>query len=413
MRLAILTVIFTLFGVAEAGARAADVDFSAGENPWVRSDLTREDLLPALEMSADYLVRNQQADGQFIYNKDVLGRCCTGKPDRYSLIRHLGAVYALLRAYQILPSADYIKAAKLGLDFANGFVAPYGVHKSVVRGFGNALSLGENGFMLIDAVLYDHIVGRAEHLALAKDLEAFLTESLVYDGPLATKEKWAESQAVIGIVHYHKYVERDPAALGTATRWLEAMAAHDQASHWSIQAIDWVRTVDPTFAKRLGVYAVDAAKKLAEPVVTASRGAKSRLIGSRKKKLLSCNATARNEGLLAAYAAARAVGRLDDARYLWARVREHLAFALQFQFGLPGNLYVNDADLTRTARLFNLQGGLANDPRTGTIRIDYVAHHIRALVTYLQTPGVPTAAGLRMDELESYAGIEPGLPEIR
>lgn len=385
----------------QAPAIAATViDFSAGDNPWQARALTRDDLLPALDGAAAYLVRSMRPDGQFIYNNDPLGRCCSKKPDRYSLIRHLGAVYALLRAQQITPSSDYLAAAKKGLDFVRTFTSPYGAHKTVVRGLADTLSLGENGFLLLDAVLYDHLAGGQTHAALAQDLQSFISENLVFDGALATKEGWAEAQAIIGLVFFHKFQAPDAAALTVAKRWLDANTRSGKPSHWSMQAVDWVRSVDPTIDQHTVDTALHGMKELVQPVTTAAEGAPTRLIGARKNLLVSCSATARNEGLLAAAATARATGNLNQARYFWARAKEHLAFALQFQFGLPGNLYESDPSLVRLAKLFHLEGGVANDPHTAAVRIDYVAHHIRALATYLDSPQVPVTAGLKIEELE-------------
>ncbi len=410
----LLSLAFTTPSALAASAKSpAKVDFGKGPNPWQSLELTREELLPALSASAEYLMRNQLADGRFLYINDPLGRCCLKKADKYSMIRHLGAIYALLRAYEVSPFPEYLTAAKKSLDFAQTFIDSYGAHKRVMKSMNGSLSLGENGFLLIDVALYDkltgHKPGKGPYASLAEDLNGFLTEALAFNGPLATKEGWAESQAVIGIVHYNKLVKKDSASLVAAARWLESATAAGKTSHWHIQAASWLAGEGASLSRRVLSRAVDSALAQARSAVQGDEDEEldgtSRYVGSRKGKLYSCNATARNEGLLAGVELARLLGRDRDARHLWARAKEHVAFALQFQYGLPGNIYEADPVLSRTAQLFGLTGGLADDPRKASVRIDYVAHHIRAMTTYLLSPQAPEGRGLKLSELDDVAEL--------
>src|SRR5262245_8802545 len=109
--IAIITLIFGL--AASTSARADDEPKKNPlENPWLDREMTKADLLPSLELGAEYLLRHQLPDGKFIYINDPFGRCCHKKPDKYSIIRHLGAVYALLRANQVTGAPDYLEGAK-------------------------------------------------------------------------------------------------------------------------------------------------------------------------------------------------------------------------------------------------------------------------------------------------------------
>jgi len=66
---------------------------------------------------------------------------------------------------------------------------------------------------------------------------------------------------------------------------------------------------------------------------------------------------------------------------------------------LAGNLFEKDPRWSRLARLFDLNGGVFNTPRTGFVRVDYVSHHVRAMASYLEGPGKDPEVGVTMDEL--------------
>ena len=73
---------------------------------------------------------------------------------------------------------------------------------------------------------------------------------------------------------------------------------------------------------------------------------------------------------------------------------------MQFQYGTEGSLADLDPLLRRTGRIFRLDGGVMDDPTKGFVRIDYVAHLVRATASYLEEPEVPRPVGLVMGDLE-------------
>ena len=60
-----------------------------------------------------------------------------------------------------------------------------------------------------------------------------------------------------------------------------------------------------------------------------------------------------------------------------------MAYAMQFQYGNPHNFYAKDKRMLRIGKLFDMDGGVFNDPQTGHVRIDYVSHHIRAMAAWV------------------------------
>jgi hypothetical protein len=366
---------------------------TAGDNPWLSRDLSRAELLPALRRGADYLARNLLPSGQFVYLQDPLGRCCRVKGDRYSLIRHLGAVYALIRAYETTQDPRYLEAANRGFAFARGFVVTSRTG-TFVRGLAGAPNLGENGFLLVDGLKLDQLNHDQAHAPMNAGVARFLAANLKYDGPLATDEGWAESQAVIGLALFGARP-----GLDAAHAWLTAAMADDQPTHWSVQAAYWYHRARPGTDPELAAYGISSARTILNHVATGESGGPPRLVGAKAGRLYSCNAIARAEGLLAAHMMARDLKRGEDAGFFFTRAREHLAFTLQFQYGTDGNLYGDDPGMQRIATRFDLDGGVVNDPRTGVVRIDYVAHFVRAAAAYLEQPGVPMAVGLSLDDV--------------
>lgn len=373
-------------------ARADAVVVRAGDetNPWLGKGMTRAELLPQIKSSASYLARQQLADGQFVYLNDPRGKARKDKGDKYSLIRHLGSVYALLRAHEQSPDPAFLKAARRGLDFALAFVVEKdGV--TMLKGINGKPNLGENGFLVLDLALFAKLGG--EGAALDRDvtdrLAAFVDDNLEYGNKLSTKEQWAECQAAMGLILYQETfgLPKDRARnyVSTAEKWLIAARKDGRRTHWSIQAAAWLARARPNVDKLLLEEGLLAGHAQLENVFDRSSAGKvSRLVGSKAGKLNSCNATARNEGLIAAHGIARRLFRNSEAAYFLKRVKEHLAFAMQFQYGAAGNFYEKDPLLSRMGRLFGLDGGVFDSPKAGTVRIDYVSHHLRAMAAYLQ-----------------------------
>jgi hypothetical protein len=408
LRFARLARIALAASFALTAAAASSATWGQGDNPWLDRELTRQELVPIAEQSSQYLLRNQLPDGQFVYIKDPTGKCCGPKGDKYSLIRHLGGVYALLRTYELTKDERYLKGAKAGIDFTARFreVGP-GSPLAIVRGTKGQVSLGENGFLLINAVLYDQFTGAPKDKGygpMSDDLAKFLASALIYNGPYQTKGQWAECQGLIGLAMYHMHRKPNDAYMDVARAWLTAMAKDGQHSHWSAQAVWWLEKASPSPTPYLTDYALTMGKKLMDDVVVGAAGGskdKSRFVGSRGRKFNSCGATARNEGLIACHLLARAKNRPEEARWFHERAREHIAYALQFQYGLPGNLYESDPEMTRMATLFDLAGGVFNNPKHSFIRVDYVSHHVRAMWAWLTSPAVPGDTGLTMKDLEA------------
>ncbi len=399
MKLLLLSLILG-FGLSPP-ASAAQPAYAKGQNPWLGREMSRADLLPSLTRAADYLVRQQLDDGQFVYLNDPRGKARRENGDRYSLIRHLGAVYALLRAYETVQDPHYLEAARRGATFAKGFVVSTPKETKLV-GLNGQPQLGESGFLLLDLSLAAKLdpKGAGDDASLAAKLAAFVTANLTFGNRFSTKEQWAECQTIMGLVLYQQVFAVDAKILDVAKTWLAAAQKDGHRSHWSIQAIAWLGRAAPATDKHLLEEGLLAAHAELSDVLNADSASETpRLVGSHFGKLNSCNASARNEGLIAAHFLAKQLFRNDEARFFLDRVKEHLAFALQFQYGMTGNFYEADPLKARLGRLFHLDGGVFDSPDAGYVRIDFVAHHVRALAAYLTSSAVPKSVGLTLPDL--------------
>ena len=383
------SILLLVLALGSARAEAVSSPFGDGKNPWLGLEMTREELLPAITRTAGYLVRQQLADGQFVYLNDPRGKARQASGDKYSLIRHLGAVYALLRAHEQAPNPAVLAAARRGLDFAKGFVVTKG-GVSQLKGLNGKPNLGENGFLVLDLALYAKLQGPgfAADRTMTDALAGFVADHLVYGNELSTKEQWAECQAAMGLILYQEAFGaprgRATSYITTAEQWLIAARNDGKRSHWSIQAASWLGRARPNVDKLLLEEGLIAGHAQMEGVFDQnSAGSSPRLVGSKAGKLNSCNATARTEGLIAAHSLAKRLYRTDEAQYFWSRAKEHLAFGMQFQYGSPGNFYERDPLLSRLGRLFHLDGGVFDSPANGSVRIDYVSHHLRAMTAFL------------------------------
>jgi hypothetical protein len=407
VRLTAIAALAALSFVAAPETSAKASVWAEGHNPWLGRELSRDALLPPLESGAYYLLRNQLEDGSFVYIKDPLGKNAKRKKDAYSLIRHLGAVYSLLRAYELLQDAKLLDGSRRGIDFIRRFREEEGGQR-IVKSLSGKVSLGENGFLLINQVLYDKLTGGKAYAEESGQLESFLKKALLYGGPFATKGQWAESQALIGLAHYHLFQRKDDEAIEVARRFLTAMMVDERFSHWSVQAQYFYGLMVDFKDHASNAYALESAQKLLEGVATQGKETvKPRLVGARRGKLVSCNATARNEGLIAAHMIAQATGNAERASFFLSRAKEHVAYAMQFQYGQRGNVYADDPQMSRLGRLFNMAGGVVDDPEDAFVRIDYVSHHLRAIAAFLASPQAPKAVGLSWKDLEPFGPPAP------
>ncbi len=350
-------------------------------NFWQTQKMSTETLLPALNAGANYLIRSQLPGGDFVYVKDPLGRCCSKKP-KYSIIRHLGAVYALLKSYEVTKNRNYLNGARKGLQFIQRMLVNNGKFTFIQDFSKKKPTLGSNGFFLIDLVKYDELTNDRQYRPLIRKITQFLIKHTKYDGQLATSKKWGESQALIGLAHSYYYIEKNSAILPVIYKFLTKLKENNSSSHWTVQANWWYLKITDHQNKSHLEYVMRRAHTSLSNILTG-RKVDSQLIGSKNGKLVSCPATARNEGLISAYKIAQRTKSKQYKKIFKKRIKEHLAFAMQFQYGNKGHLLAGSKKHQKIARIFDLHGGVYNKPEQAYIRIDYVAHHLRAIAEYI------------------------------
>ena len=221
-------------------------------------------------------------------------------------------------------------------------------------------------------------------LPLIHTLAKFLMRYTKFKGKYVSNKKWAECQAIIGLAHYFKFVRRDPVVLEVADNFFRSLMADGNYSHWTLQAFWWYFQIAPQLDPAMVKYVRLSTQLVLKDVWSARDTDDTRLIGAKNGKLHSCTATSRNEGLISAYNIAKLTKNDADAKKLLRRIKQHLAFALQFQYGTTDHLLSRSKKHTRMADIFDLSGGVYNNPDETYIRIDFVAHHLRAIAGYLE-----------------------------
>lgn len=350
------------------------------QNPWLIKPATDHDLKQSAIDGADYLMRIQAKNGVFTYIQDPFGNCCKKKPT-YSLVRHLGAIYSVLKTYDVNPDERLIYSAINALKFSSRFVQLKDP-KSIIRDLRQKPSLAAPGFFLMNLSYYYNLTGDFKYNPLATRMAEFIIDNLKFDGPFRTRHGWAESQAIIGLAHYYLYVKERSIIPKVTEQYLNAMVKANMRSHWSIQAIEWqsrMKRVSPSMLK----FAFDSAHSLLNNVWDSKGQKNSTGVGSKGGRLYSSRAASRNEGLIAAYQLAKHYKVDNQANFFKRRIKEHLAFALQFQYGGKGSLLNQKTNHGRIAKVFDLHGGVFNHPEEGYVRIDYVSHHVRSLLSFL------------------------------
>lgn len=352
--------------------------YSVGENVWLHRELDNYTIKKAVVESCDYLLRNLLSNGQFVYFNDPMGR--QKKAGKYSIVRHLGAVYSLLLGYQITGEQRFIAAAGKSLDFVARF-AEKREDYFAIRGLKSKLSIGANGFFIIDLVLYNHLTDKDSHKKLEQGVVDFLKKNLKFDGPLVTSGKWGECQGAIGLSFFYKYVKKDKEIKKVIYEFLNEVKENNHFSHWTTQAYYWFSTISQKKSANFTDYAILSGKKLVADTLTMETAKKPKMVGS-KGRFGCCGVTARNEGVVAAYMISIAAGDKESADYFRMHIKNQITHALQYQYGFEGCFYENSAKMSRIGKLFDLNGGVFNSPKKGSVRIDYVSHHIRAMVAY-------------------------------
>ena len=361
-----------------------------------------------------YLARETHADGQMTYiyrpKSDLV-------IDEYNMLRHAGAVYALLQLHAVAPDAERLAAAERALAYMLESIEPCRVGE---RGIARQppppfqclldesnIKLGGNALAVIALAQHWRVTGEPRHRQTVEALLGWIRASQSPGGEFEVHKQrhpsgerrdfvsaYYPGEALLALVRAYPWLQ-DHTLLDAAERgaqWLIETRDRDVPTpdlahdHWLLLALEALHTYrpDPRY--------VDHALRIAEaiigsqivppappgnsgaaPAVDARRPPIDR-VGSYYDDARSTPAATRTEGLVAAYGLARAANRTEMADAIRRTMARAVGFQLGTQFGPPQAMFLPDP-----ARVL---GGFHRSLTNFEIRIDYVQHNISALLGY-------------------------------
>jgi hypothetical protein len=251
--------------------------------------LTPDALLAAVRAGADYLARVVDDQGVFTYLYDPVR---DQKERGYGMLRHAGAIYALMEAYDELRVIEWQKKASLAIMHL----------KSVLKQSADGMYLtdnldeeqqkvGGNGLALIAMVKYAQATGDLSDLPTMRELARFTVHQQYGDGhfrenadvmredeaarakKLKKEVSYFAGEATLGLVRLYA-IDPDPRWLAAARKsgdyLVQVRDVHDDLKHqihdhWLSYALHdlYVLTKEPSYAKH--------AQKIADAIYLGER----------------------------------------------------------------------------------------------------------------------------------------------
>jgi len=360
------------------------------------------DLLAAATRGGDYLRRQQADDGRFTY-------CYYGSRDRvaigYNLLRHAGAVSALLDLYEVTGELAWLDSAQGGLDYLLGFSQPSllapDVGQCIVEdGFAK---LGTTALAAIAVAKFLRLARQdawlpqllqfARHLQAAQQPSgAFLAHRQTY--PSGEETQFVSicypSQALLALIYVYRATQRDSwlQRAEAAARYLLAIApARDLDNYWLLCGLTEL------FACLGRADYRERAERLAAAVASRQHQAgydrQPDWLGSFGQPPSATATAARLEGLCAVSQMTRLVARGDPSETLSDRDRRQEAiwlasrFLLQLQCEPTLTMYLPQPE--------RACGGFRQHLDDFTLRLDDTYRSIASLLAAYRLTAVPIA----------------------
>lgn len=143
--------------------------------------LTADSTATLIDSASDFLARQVQDSGQFIYGHFP---CFDRRVGSYNTLRHASTLYAMLEAWELNRDAHLMAAIERGLDYlCHKLIRPYllpdGTQAAFLVDVGEEIKLGGNAVCLLALVKYTELTRREEWLPLLERLAlgiAFMQE---------------------------------------------------------------------------------------------------------------------------------------------------------------------------------------------------------------------------------------------
>jgi hypothetical protein len=379
------------------------------------SQVTPDALIAAVRRGGDYLSRVQDDAGRYVYLYHPVG---DRNDPSYGWLRHSGATYALLEAYEELGTPLYLQKAERALTYLeHRFVTDASSQGKYVLDTNDEeqQKVGGAGLSLLAFAKHAAVTGSRAHLDTMRALARFIVAQQYEDGhfrsnadleaasgkKLKREPVYYPGEAALGLLRLYA-IDPSPAYLDTARRavdWVarvrDAYVSEDnqEHDHWMAYACnDLYRiTRDDAYAE----HALKIARAILKKQHRAA-GAPAPDWAGTFYEGQSTPAATRVEAYDADVSLSRFAGRPDA--WLLEPAREVAAWMLGQQFDDDDDYW-----LTSPARA---AGGVRESLYVQDVRIDYVQHAMSAwlhLARSLRDPAYGAAGVPSQDPVRSPA----------
>ena len=352
--------------------------------------LTPDALLAAVRAAADYLARIVDRRGAFTYQYDPVHDQRSGG---YSILRHAGAIYALMEAYEELHVLEWEQATARAVGYLKQQLqhSPDGAFLSD-NPDGEQRKSGGSGIAIVALVKYAQATGDASDLETMRDLARFIVHQQYDDGHFrenadVTREDdrargkrlnkeiyYFAGEATLGLTRLYT-LDPDPKWLAAARKSADYIVnvrdAHDDLKHqihdhWLSYALHdlFVITREPSYAAH--------AHKIADAILLAERKPDTApypdYVGSFYDEGQTTPTSTRLEALASTFQLARFMG--TDETPLATASMQLACFMRGQQLDAESVYFVKDPS--------RAMGGVRESLMNSDVRIDYPQHALSA-----------------------------------
>ena len=352
--------------------------------------LSPEELVSAALAASEYLTRSVGPDGKFVY---IYYPKSDSVPDDYNILRHAGAIYAMLEVYDVTGDRDLLEAAERAIGYLVTMAQPCEAEELETEVLciveDGEVKLGGNALAIIALAKYTELTGNQEHYPLMVALGNWMRSVQGFDGEFKVhlldlasgksssfRSDYYPGEALLALMRLYT-LDSDPAWLDSAeagAEWLITVRdsgldtselAHD---HWLLYALNEL------YRQRPQELFSEHAFKISDAIIAAQNRNPQYpdWLGSYNQPPRSTPTATRSEGLFSTYLLARDHGYEDRAAAILEALKLNVAFQLSTQFRPESVMYLKDPQRS--------MGGFHRSLDNYELRIDYTQHNISALL---------------------------------
>lgn len=351
-------------------------------------DPTEYELMEASSEAANFLARSVDRKGRFVYLYDPVNDTSLGG---YNILRHAGALFAMLEYYRTTGDREILKASQRALEYLvskTKTLKKNGIEMACVVEGGN-VKLGGNGLAALALASFIEVTGDRTHLPLLLKIGTWMLsvqdktgnftvhKQRFPDGPVSDfRSLYYPGEAIFGLMRIYALDQRPEwlAGAAAAARYLinvrdKGLKDHELShDHWLLYGLAEL------YQTRRESLFLEHGMRIAGAIIRA-QNINARFPdwnGGFSSNPRSTPAATRMEGLGAAYAIASSAGRNAEAEIIFASLRLGAGFLLRTIISPSLAMYMKNPP--------GALGGVRESLTGFQVRIDYPQHSLSAFL---------------------------------